>query len=303
MRLRFASKVCLVVVLAGCASRQEQGPETPDQFVREMPPASEIRNLRTGETVSEQELLSDLLSARVVYLGESHDETMDHAMQYRLLRLLYAQDPALAVGMEMFQEPFQPALDLWSRGELDEVALRTRTEWDDRWGFDIRHYRPLLEMVRAHGIPFWALNAPRELTRAVARGGFEGLTDEQRAQLPEHLGIDDAAHRAMFNEAMADHPHAHDAAALDRLYHAQVVWDATMARNVGRGLAAGASRMVVLAGSMHVRAGLGIPKRAESSGGRPYRVVLPVDADDADAIEALEEADPRPADYLWIWSD
>ena len=79
MRLRFASKVCLVVVLAGCASRQEQGPESPDQFVREMPPASEIRNLRPVETVTEQELPVSLLSVRGVYLAQLHHSPRDYA--------------------------------------------------------------------------------------------------------------------------------------------------------------------------------------------------------------------------------
>lgn len=285
----------------GCPHNQPDRATTPDGIVREMEAPDEIRDLRTGETVEEEAMIRELMRARVIYLGENHDQARDHAMQYRILRQLHRLDPTLGIGMEMFQRNFQGALDLWRQGQLDEVALRQRTEWDQRWGFDFRHYRPVLEMVRAHGLVLVGLNAPRELTRAIARGGFESLSDELRDQLPPELRLDDAEHRAMFDAAMAEHPHAGDPGALDRLYGAQVVWDETMAERVHHGLEQGAGRLVVLAGQMHVRGGLGIPKRAATYGAEPYKIVLAVDGDDDDAIEAIEDADPPAADYLWIW--
>ncbi|NIW30062.1 MAG: hypothetical protein GWN25_23780, partial [Actinobacteria bacterium] len=91
-----------------------------------------------------------------------------------------------------------------------------------------------------------------------------------------------------------------DPLALERYYTAQVVWDETMAERVAEAIerADAPSRLVVLAGAMHVRAGLGIPSRAARRGATPYRIVLV--AHDDDELEALMEADPPPADYVWL---
>lgn len=292
-----------VLALATCGN-QQQGPQTPEAVVRAMPDPARILDLRNGGAeVDEVAMLADLRSAQAIYLGERHDEALDHAMQYRILRALHRDDGTLHVGMEMFQRPFQPVLDDWVAGRLDEEALRRRTEWDDRWGYDIRLYRPLLELVRSRSIPLWALNAPRELTRAVASHGVDGLSEEQRAQLPE-LVLDDARHQALFREAMREdggHPHADHPETLERLYEAQVVWDETMAETVARALDAGASRVVVLAGALHVRAGLGIPERVRRrKPSTSYRVVLPISGDDDEAVERMVRTEPRPADYLWV---
>ena len=65
-------------------------------------------------------------------------------------------------------------------------------------------YRPILEFVRSRGVPTFALNAPKEWTRAVARGGLDAISDEQRAELPE-LELTDDEHRALVREALQSH--------------------------------------------------------------------------------------------------
>jgi len=288
----------LVLLVATCAPKDP--PDSADDVVRSRPAAEEIIALETGEEVTEEELLADLERGRVIYIGEVHDEAADHAVQYRLMRLLYDRHPSLAVGMEMFQYPFQPVLDDWTAGRLDETNLRRRSEWDRRWGFDYAHYRPILDWTRNRAIPVLALNAPTEVTRTVASEGLEGLSEAQRAGLPP-LDRSNEAHRTMVVEALGEHSHGDDdPLALERYYTAQVVWDETMAERVAEATerADAPSRLVVLAGAMHVRAGLGIPSRAARRGASPYRIVLI--AHDDDELEALMEADPQPADYVWV---
>lgn len=47
----------------------------------------------------------------------------------------------MAIGLEMVQQPFQPALDRYIAKEVADQeaadeALREETEWDERWGFE-----------------------------------------------------------------------------------------------------------------------------------------------------------------------
>jgi uncharacterized iron-regulated protein len=235
----------------------------------------------------------------VVYVGERHDEPLDHGVQYAILKELHRYEPSMAIGMEMFQVPFQESLDKWSAGLIDEIVLRRETEYDERWGFDFGLYRPILEYARSRGIEVVALNAPRELTLAVARDGLASLSPEQAAQLPE-LDLHDEQHRALFETEFdaADHA-AQDA--VDQYYAAQVLWDETMGSRVAATLTqpAGPAKMIVFAGRVHVKLGLGIPQRAAKRGAAPYVVVLPVT--ESELEEELQlPPEQRAADYYWI---
>ncbi|MCA9611138.1 MAG: ChaN family lipoprotein [Sandaracinus sp.] len=292
--MRRSSFLLALLLLTACGLRQDP-PRTPEGVVREMRAAERILDLRAnGAAVSEDEFFALLRTASVVYLGERHDDVLDHSMQMRVIRGLLSHDPNLVVGLEMVQHPFQRHLDDWVAGNLDENALKTRVEWDSRWGHDFALYRPLFELARSRQLPMLALNARAEITRAVARGGVASLGESERAELPE-MDLTNTAHREMVLEAMGTTAHHGDP---DNLYAAQVVWDETMADHVAGTMRAGTSRMVVVAGEMHVRGGLGIPRRAARRGAEPFKVVITADHD-AD-VDALVETRPPLADYLWV---
>lgn len=264
----------LFLLLAGCG---------PSVRAPERPRAPEIVDVATGRRIGFEALIDRLVEARVVYVGERHDQAGDHEVQRRILEALAARRPGLAIGFEMFQRPYQGVLDDYVAGRIDEPALLTRTEWERRWGFDFDLYRPLVRFGREHGDAMVALNAPQEVTRTIARQGLDGLAPETRAALPE-LDRSDPAHRARVEAALREHPRMTDAM-LERFYTAQLVWDETMATSV----AEHEGPMIVFAGAMHV-ARDAIPARAARRGAAPYLIVLPED-------ELPEDA---PVDFVWL---
>lgn len=259
---------------------------------------SRIIDTRQRKAVSLEEAMQVILQSRVVYVGEAHDNPHHHAVQAALFMKLWAADRRLALGMEMFQRPFQPVLDAYAKGQLDLPTMIQRTEYQDRWGHDFTLYRPLVELAVAHGARLHALNATSELTRKVAREGLEALTPLERSQVPE-LDRSSASHRAMVREAFDMHglpPERFEA-----FYTAQLIWDETMAQAIAETMdSPGApARMLVLAGLGHVRAGLGVPKRAARRGIKPHTVVVPVLLrDDSPSLTAL--LDDPDGDYLWL---
>jgi len=249
------------------------------------PSASVIEAVRlpSGEPIDIETLAALLGEVQVVYVGERHDATADHAIEAAIVRLTR---PTL-LGMEMFSRPVQAALDAYARGELDEATFVARTEWNERWGMPFELYADVVRSSRDVGARIVALNAPREWTRAISRAGLDGLPSEIRTALPE-LDLTNDAHRAMVMEALSGHAShggvAMEPAALERFYLAQLTWDETMGESVARALSdEPEARMVVLAGRMHVQGGLGIPRCASRR--RPTRslVVLPLTAAEIDA--------------------
>lgn len=288
----------LLVACVGCAGASGPGPQTAESIVRAQADPRSLVDGATGESIDADAFFSELRTKRVIYVGERHDQPADHAVQYAVLRQLHRDEPSLAIGMEMFQVPFQEPLDRWSAGQIDETVLRQQTEYDDRWGYDFSMLRPILEYARSRGLEVVALNAPREVAYAVAQGGVDSLDPEVRASLPE-LDLTDPEHRAMFDAEFDIGEHGAEDM-VDQYYQAQVVWDETMGSRVAETLdrPGGPAKMVVFAGRVHVKRGLGIPDRAAKRGASPYVVVLPVTEKQL-REELKRPPDERSADYFW----
>jgi uncharacterized iron-regulated protein len=166
---------------------------------------------RDGHELPAAEAWTRLRAARAVCAGEQHDSPHDHWVQLQIVDHLSKPElgAPLALGLEMVQQPFQGVIDDWRGERIDDATLRSRTGWDQRWGFDFALYRPMLVLARARGATLHALNAPSELVKRVAKVGVDGLAADERARLPQ-LELGDAQHRGWFDRIMGD-SHAHGA--------------------------------------------------------------------------------------------
>ncbi len=283
-----------VLAIAGCARPKLEAPTTTAE--------PGIYRGTDGERIDEAALFVELAKARVVLVAESHDSAQDHAVQLRVLEAVAARRPT-GLGMEMFQRPFQPALDLFVAGELDEAEMLAQTEWAGRWGFETELYRPLWSFAHDRGIPIIALNARRELTKRIAKVGIAGLAEAESADLPE-LDLSDQRYRAWLGEVFRSHGADMTREALDRFFAAQVMWDETMADTAARWAASHPeSTLVVVVGRGHVERDWGIPSRLRRRLGTLHGdgsviSVVPVDKDAAPRWPWAQRN--RFADYVWV---
>ena len=289
----------LLMACVGCAGAARPDPQTAESIVRSQSAPLSLVDAATGKSITAEAFLAALRMKKVVYVGERHDQPLDHGVQYAILRQLHREEASLGIGMEMFQVPFQEPLTKWSAGLIDETVLRRDTEYDERWGFDFSMYRPILEYARNRGIEVVALNAPREVAYAVAKSGIDSLSAEQASALPE-LDLGNEQHRALFDSEFDAGEHAVEDG-IDQYYEAQVVWDETMGSRVAETLdrADGPAKMIVFAGRVHVKRGLGIPDRAAKRGAVPYAVVLPVTDKELKAELKLAREE-RSGDFFWV---
>lgn len=208
-----------------------------------------------------ESIIGQLAGRRVVYVGETHDRYDHHLNQLALIERLHARLPDLALGVEFFQQPFQPHIDAYIAREIDTAELLARSEYYRRWQFDFRLYAPILAYARERGIPVIALNVATELTSKVGQSGLESLTAEERAMLPRDIDRSDAAYRARLEAIFREHPGS-EKRDFERFVDVQLLWDEGMAARAAEYLRANPSRrMVVLAGNGHLAYGAGIPSR------------------------------------------
>ena len=216
VRLFVALVVCATAV-SGCASSQapastqptsqETSPETSPKIdeARETKragadSASYVVYTSGGEPASLQDVVAAADDARVIFVGETHDDPGAHALQLDLLRRLVGETEEdttvasndgtrsrpLALSMEMFERDVQPVVDEYLAGLITE-----RHFVDDArvWSNYAKAYRPLVEFARTHDVPVLAANAPRRYVNRVFRKGPESL--------------DSLAHDALAHDALA----------------------------------------------------------------------------------------------------
>lgn len=252
-------------VMAACAPAGKELMGNPGfpYPLRTPPKVGEIVHLPTGTLVTRAQMLAVAGDARVVYVGETHDNPASHRLELQILEGLTALHPGRqALGMEMFARSQQPVLDRWVAGKLDEKAFLKESRWYDTWHMDFAYYRDLLIFARDRHIPIVALNAEKNLVAAVSSKPLDQLSAEEKARLPE-LDLTDPYQRAMVAGIFGDHSHGE--MQLDGFVRAQTLWDETMADSVSRYLASPAGKekhLLVVAGGYHVEYGFGIPRRA-----------------------------------------
>lgn len=252
-----------------------------------------LLELSSGQEISKELLFDDLAQAQIIFIGELHGHEGHHRMQLDIIRALQERGAPLAIGLEMFQQDYQGALDKWVAREMEEAnfVMVYQQNWS-MWP----QYRPIYLFARERGIPMVGLNLPREITRQVSRQGFNSLSQEQRRDLEGISCRVDPAYMEFIRRALGGH--GHNMQNFTYFCEAQLLWDAVMARNLMRYFEENPDhQVVVLAGSGHSWRH-GIPFQLKQLGGAniSYRVVLPevpgrIDRRDASAADA---------DYLWL---
>lgn len=335
-----------VLLAPGCGSRASGGQTTPgpgsarshgkkDVVTAAAMPYRVLRS-KGGQEIGEAEFYDELATADAVCVGEVHVNPHHHWAQLQILDRLSERSQregrGMALGMEMFQRPFQGILEDFVAGRIDEQALLSRTGWEVRWGYDFEFYRPLVRLAVSRGLALLALNLADELRKKVSRHGIQGLSQADRDKLPE-VDLQNEAHRAWFQGMMdqmggtgahgedghgEDGPHgahgphggggdddkdaAEGKARAERIYSVQVLWDETMAEAAATWLAAESGRrIVILAGTGHCHDSAIVARMQRRGIGKVVSVRPLLDAGDEGEDVSAELAEPT-TDYLFVMS-
>ncbi|WP_456431371.1 ChaN family lipoprotein [Thermosulfuriphilus sp.] len=250
----------------------------------------EIPAVDISRLTSLTDILPRLARDRVIYLGEQHDEYSHHLTQLEIIRALVERfGLKVAIGMEMFQQPYQPVLDDYLAGRIDEFTFLKKTEYFKRWGMDFRLYKPILDYAKEKGLPVVALNIPKEISEKVARKGLEELSPEEKVWVPGELDFSNEVYRARLKKVFEQHPEG-DVKDFETFYQSQILWDEAMALAIVKYLKEHPEEvMVVIVGKGHVMYSAGIPDRVWRRHKVPYSILV---------MSSGERLEPGLADYV-----
>ena len=251
----------LLFALAACAPLRS---ERPAAYAFTGKPG-QLLDLGLGRVLEEGELGPRLAGARLVFLGEHHDEIESHRFQARAIRALIAQGKEVYVALEMFPPGANDALADWSRGKLEEREFLARSNWYEHWGFPWGDYRDLFLLFRDQRLPVRGINVTREQRKLAGEGTLAPELKEEVGDLdltvePQRVYLADTLNEVGHGDGMT----SLGSPEFERFLRIQVLWDHVMGTRAAQLTRAGSSQqvVVVLIGAGHLEHKLGANMRA-----------------------------------------
>jgi uncharacterized iron-regulated protein len=232
-----------------------------------------LLDLADGRTLTLAEAVPLLRQQRIVLVGEEHTNPDHHRAQLQVIRALADAGAKIAIGLEMFRRESQPALDRWVAGELSANAFEQ--VYAANWGYPWPAYRAIFEFARDRRIPMIALNVPPDITRQVARNGFQSLSESQRGALSDVTCSVDEEYMRYIRQVFGAHAHGHGNFTF--FCEAQMIWDTAMAVHALDYLRARPDdTVVILTGVGHAQKGA-VPRqlRLRATAPLPVAALLP----------------------------
>ena len=222
-----------------------------------------------------KDIMESIADTPIIYIGERHTNYEDHKIQLEVIMDLHKRGKKFAIGMEMFQKPFQKYLDKYILEATDEKDFLKNTEYFKRWKYDFNLYREIIEFAKAKDIPIIALNLRSEIIDTVSEEGLDALTDEERQEIPKDMDMTDKEYRERLRKIFKLH-RSSEKMNFENFSQSQILWDETMAHAIADYLKEHPdSHMVVLAGVGHIVYASGIPSRVYRLNKKDYVTLIP----------------------------
>jgi aminopeptidase N len=249
---------------------EKETPETKRGMVFEL--TEPIESVIPKKSLNLEQVMDRVAGKPVIFIGERHTNYEDHKVELDIIRDLYKRGKRFAIGMEMFQRPFQKVVNDYIAGTISEREFLKKSQYFRRWGFNYNLYREIIEFAKAKGIHIVALNLNGEIIKKVALGGIDALSPEEKKEIPQDMNLADYEYRDRLKKIYGSHP---PGTSFDNFYQSQILWDETMAHSAADFLKKNpGSQLVVIAGAEHIMYGSGIPERFKRLTGKEYTTLI-----------------------------
>ncbi len=240
------------------------------------PDLGRIMDLRSGEQLSAQQLVSELAEVDHLLIGERHDNPDHHALQRWLLQALAQRREQGSLLLEMLNPEQQKRVtrvqNSLSRGQ-GPADLPEALAWQKGWDWEL--YASVVEYALAQPYPALAANLDRaEITDIYRRK--PQLTGAAAAQ---------PVQKKLLAQIRVSHCDMLPEAQLPAMLAVQQQRDRRMAEQLN----AAPKPAVLLAGAFHVRRDLGVPLHLAN---RDTKVLV--------LAEVGEPLSAEQADFVWF---
>jgi len=308
--IRLGIVLCLLVMGIGCVPEHQTVVGSSNEG--EWQPW-QVLDTKTGRVLSSSELLKNLGSYDIVYVGEEHHNKYHIEAAVRILGQLISDGIQPTIGMEMFGWDGQPALDGYlSKGQPAKSEFLVQVRWKQNWGGAFEDYEPLVTFARDRHLSIRALNPPKPLIRRVVKLGLERARQESEwvfwGMQQEDI-VDDPAYRTRIVDQLQRCHGGGTDEHYRTMYEASMVRDEGMARilvarlgELRRDKIGSRSMILSYTGGGHIQYNLPIPIRvARRLSGHVKQTTIYLTSFDASRTNDIQDLmREHIADYIWL---
>lgn len=242
-----------------------------------------ITDLRSGESLSPEQLLSRLAAQPRVIVGEKHDNPYHHQIELWLVENLPQQRPQGSVLMEMIN-PSQQAkvsqVKQWLQGNpaVRDSRVAELIDWQPGWKWSL--YGDLTMAAMRAPYPLWSANLDRA----------EIMAFYQQPVFPQgQLSVRPAVQKALEETIRTSHGGEIEPQQL----HAMLAIQQQRDRRMAERLLAAPTPTLLIAGGYHASKSVGVPLHVQDLQPTALPTVLML-------AEPGVQVDKQVADYLWV---
>jgi uncharacterized iron-regulated protein len=247
------------------------------QHVSAPPVVGEIRDVRSGRTLTAQELVTRLAESSRLIVGEQHDNRDHHELQRWLLQALGERRPQGSLLLEMLTPEQQPRVDDVRRASAPIADLPSALAWQSGWDWAL--YGPIVRFALTQPYPLLAAN----LDTVEVRGFY--------ATAPTLSGARSNA-APVKTELLAQISDSHCGLLPTSQMPAMLAVQQQRDRRMAARLLAAPTPSLLFAGAYHARKDVGVPIHVLDLGAAAAPVVLMLAEQGGEVTAAM-------ADYVW----
>lgn len=248
------------------------------QHVSTPPPVvGDIRDLRSGQALTPQELIVQLARPSRLIVGEQHDSRDHHQLQAWLLRTLAEQRPQGSLLLEMLTPDQQPRVDEVRRSSAVPADLPKALAWQPGWDWTL--YEPVVRFALSQPYPLRAANLDTAEVRSLYAGAPPLSGDRTGAA---------SVKEALLAQIGDSHCGLLPASQMPAMLAVQQHRDRRMAEQ----LVEAPTPSLLLAGAYHARKDVGVPIHVLDLGESAAPTVLMLAQQGSEVTAAM-------ADYVW----
>lgn len=242
-----------------------------------------ITDLRSGESLSPEQLLSRLAAQPRVIVGEKHDNPYHHQIELWLVENLPQRRPQGSILMEMIN-PSQQAkvsqVKQWLQGNpaVRDSRVAELIDWQPGWKWPL--YGDLTMAAMRAPYPLWSANLDRD----------EIMAFYQQPVFPQgQLSVRPAVQKALEETIRTSHGGKIEPQQL----HAMLAIQQQRDRRMAERLLAAPTPALLIAGGYHASKSVGVPLHVQDLQPTALPAVLML-------AEPGVPVDKQVADYLWV---
>lgn len=262
-------------LLAACQSLPPL-PAWQSQEGRDRPELGVIRDLRSGEQLTPEQLVERLAAEPRVLVGEQHDNPDHHALQLWLLQALEARRDQGSLLLEMLDPIQQAKVDAVRKGPLP-ADLPDALAWQKNWDWAL--YGPIVRHALVQPYPLLSANLDRSEIKRIYM---------DRPNLTGSLSTAETVRGPLLEQIRESHCGLLPESQMPAMLAVQQQRDRRMAER----LLAAPGPAMLFAGAYHVRRDLGVPLHLTDLGKADGNAVLILS-------EVGKPVERGTADYVW----